>query len=180
MQMDLPDQRLRERRIKEGKSECPLRVILSASGNISIAVSVFEKGDAPIVIYSTERMAPAQRRLLSEHAAVHVSGSDGLDLFWLLWHLYEHYLVRSLVCEGGPTLVKALAQADVIDEIYLTIAAKIFGGLAAPGLTGLPRKFLPASPHFQLIDLFRGNRRRHPCVHPSRPSLSRPGSRTVG
>jgi len=156
MSMDLPDQRLRERRIKEGKSECPLRVILSASGNISISLSVFEKGDAPIVIYTTERMAPAQRRLLSEHAAVHVSGSDDLDLFWLLWHLYEHYQVQFLVCEGGPTLVKALAQADVIDEIYLTIAAKIFGGLAAPGLTGLPGEFLPASRKFQLIDFDRG------------------------
>ena len=156
MSMDLPDQRLRERRIKEGKSECPLRVILSASGNISISLSVFEKGDAPIVIYTTERMAPAQRRLLSEHAAVHVSGSDDLDLFWLLWHLYEHYQVRFLVCEGGPTLVKALAQIDVIDEIYLTIAAKIFGGLAAPGLTGFPGEFLPASRQFQLIDIDRG------------------------
>ncbi len=156
MSMDLPDQRLREWRIKEGKSECPLRVILSVSGNISISLSVFEKGNAPIVIYSTERMAPAQRRLLSEHAAVHLCGSNNLDLFWLLWHLYEHYQVRSLVCEGGPTLVKALAQADVIDEIYLTIAAKIFGGLAAPGLTGLPGEFLPASRQFQLIDIDRG------------------------
>ena len=156
MSMDLPDQRLRERRIKEGKSGRPLRVILSASGNISISLSVFEKGDAPIVIYSTERMAPAQRRLLSEHAAVHLSGGDDLDLFWLLRHLYEHYQVRSLVCEGGPTLVKALAQANVIDEIYLTIAAKIFGGLAAPGLTGLPGEFLPASRQFQLIDIDRG------------------------
>jgi 2,5-diamino-6-(ribosylamino)-4(3H)-pyrimidinone 5'-phosphate reductase len=156
MSMDLPNQRLRERRIKEGKSECPLRVILTASGNISISLSVFEKGDAPIVIYSTERMAPAQRRLLSEHAAVHVAGSDDLDLVWLLSHLYEHYQVRSLVCEGGPTLVKALAQIDVIDEIYLTIAAKIFGGLAAPGLTGLPGEFLPASRQFQLIDIDRG------------------------
>jgi riboflavin-specific deaminase-like protein len=156
MSMDLPDQRVREWRIKEGKSECPLRVILSPSGNISTSLSVFEKGNAPIVIYSTERMAPAQRRLLSEHAAVHLSGSNDLDLFWLLWHLYEHYQVRSLVCEGGPTLVKALAQADVIDEIYLTIAAKIFGGLAAPGLTGLPGEFLPASRQFQLIDIDRG------------------------
>src|SRR5260370_7456991 len=98
-------------------------------------------------------MAPAQRRLLSEHAAVHLCGSNNLDLFWLLWHLYEHYLVRSLVCEGGPTLVKALAQADVIDEIYLTIAAKIFGGLAAPGLPALPGEFPPARPHLQFIQL---------------------------
>jgi len=157
MSMDLPDQRLRERRIKEGKSEYPLRVILSGSGNISISLDVFQKGNAPIVIYSTEKMAPAQRRLLSEHATVHLSGSDELDVFWLLWHLYEHYQVRSLVCEGGPTLVKALAQADLIDEIYLTIAAKIFGGLAAPGLTGLPGEFLPASRQFQLIDFDRGD-----------------------
>src|SRR5258708_20068337 len=146
--MDLPDQRLRERRIKEGKSECPLRVILSASGNISISLSVFEKGDAPIVIYSTERMAPAQRRLLSEHAAVHVSGSDGLDLFWLLWHLYEHYLGRSLVCEGGPTLVKALPQSACIAEINLTNAAKIFAAFSSPPFNALPAAISPPHRHF--------------------------------
>jgi riboflavin-specific deaminase-like protein len=157
MAMDLPDQRIRQRRIEAGKSECPLRVILSGSGNISTALPVFKKGNAPILIYSTERMAPSQRRLLSEYATVHVSGSDRVDVFWVLRHLYDHYQVRSLVCEGGPTLVKALAYADVIDEIYLTVAAKIFGGATAPGLTGLPGEFLPASRQFQLIDIDRGD-----------------------
>jgi riboflavin-specific deaminase-like protein len=157
MSMDLPDQRLRERRMREGKSEYPLRVILSASGNISASSAVFQKGNAPIVIYSTEKMAPSQRCLLNEHATVHLSESDELDIFWLLRHLYENYRVRSVVCEGGPTLVKALACADTIDEIYLTIAAKIFGGSAAPGLSGLPGEFLPASRRFQLIDIDRGD-----------------------
>jgi riboflavin biosynthesis pyrimidine reductase len=53
--------------------------------------------------------------------------------------------------------VKTLAKADVIDEIYLTIAAKIFGGATAPGLTGSPGEFLPASRQFQLIDIDRGD-----------------------
>ena len=157
MVMDVPDERVRQRRRQQGKSEYPLRVILSGSGNISTASRVFEKGNAPILIYSTERMASSQRTLLSELATVYLSGSGELDILWLLWHLYEHYQVRSLVCEGGPTLVKTLAQADAIDEIYLTIAAKIFGGSAAPGLTGLPGEFLPASRHFELIDFDRGD-----------------------
>lgn len=156
MAIDLPDERIRQRRLREGKSEYPLRVILSRSGNILTTLSVFQKGNAPILIYSTERMASSQRTLLSEHATIHLSGTGELDILWLLWHLYEHYQVRFLVCEGGPTLVKTLSQADVIDEIYLTIAAKIFGGSAAPGLTGLPGEFLPASRHFELIDIDRG------------------------
>jgi 2,5-diamino-6-(ribosylamino)-4(3H)-pyrimidinone 5'-phosphate reductase len=157
MAMDLPDQRIRQRRIEAGKSECPLRVILSGSGNISTGLPVFKKGNAPILIYSTERMVPSQRRLLNEYATVHLSGSDQVDVFWVLRHLYDHYEVRSLVCEGGPTLVKTLAKADVIDEIYLTVAAKIFGGATAPGLTDLPGEFLPASRQFQLIDIDRGD-----------------------
>lgn len=156
MSMDLADEQLRQWRIREGKSEYPLRVILSATGNISVALPVFEKGTASIVIYSTERMAPTQRSFLSEHALVHLSGSAELDVLWVLRHLYEHHKVGSLVCEGGPTLVRALAYADAIDEIYLTIAGKIFGGSAAPGLTGLLGDFLPASRQFQLIDIDRG------------------------
>jgi riboflavin-specific deaminase-like protein len=157
MSMDLPDQQLRERRLREGKSEYPLRVILSQSGNISASLAVFQKGNAPIVIYSTKTMPESQRRLLSELATLHFSENDELDIFWILCHLYENYHVRSLVCEGGPTLVRALANADVIDEIYLTIAAKIFGGSVAPGLTGPPGQFLPASRQFQLIDIDRGD-----------------------
>jgi riboflavin-specific deaminase-like protein len=156
MTIDLPDAQAHQRRTEEGKSEYPLRVILSGSGNISTTLPIFNRGNAPILIYSTERMAPSQRRLLSEHATVHLSASDEVDVLWLLRHLYDRYQVRSLVCEGGPTLVKALANTDVIDEIYLTIAAKIFGGATAAGLTGLPGEFLPASRQFRLIDIDRG------------------------
>ena len=60
--------------------------------------------------------------------------------------------MRTLVCEGGPTLVRSLAEIDVIDRIILTVAAKLFGGSLAPTLTGLPGDFLPASRRFQLVN----------------------------
>jgi 2,5-diamino-6-(ribosylamino)-4(3H)-pyrimidinone 5'-phosphate reductase len=157
MSLDLPDQRLRQNRIKVGQSEYPLRVILSASGNISGELPVFQKGTAQIVIYSTERMPVAQRRLLNQFAHVHVSASDELDVFWVLSHLYAHYQVRSIVCEGGPTLVNSLARVDAINEIYLTITAKVFGGSGAPGLTGPPGDFLPVSRRFRLVEIERAD-----------------------
>jgi len=43
MAIDLPDQQVRQRRIEEGKSEYPLRVILSGSGNIPTACRSFKR-----------------------------------------------------------------------------------------------------------------------------------------
>jgi riboflavin biosynthesis pyrimidine reductase len=36
--------------------------------------------------------------------------------------------VRRILCEGGPTLNRALLEAELVDEIFLTIAPKILGG----------------------------------------------------
>ncbi len=54
--------------------------------------------------------------------------------------LREHYGVRSVLCEGGPSLNAALLREQLVDELFLTIAAKLSGeptglGIIAP----LPR-----------------------------------------
>ena len=36
--------------------------------------------------------------------------------------------VRRVLCEGGPTLNAALFAAQLIDEIFLTVAPKLSGG----------------------------------------------------
>lgn len=41
--------------------------------------------------------------------------------------------VRSVLCEGGPRLVSALAGADLVDDVFITIAPKFSGG--GPGMT---------------------------------------------
>jgi riboflavin biosynthesis pyrimidine reductase len=85
-----------------------------------------------------------------------VMGEQEVDLPKVLHHLRTVYQVRKLVCEGGPTLIKSLAEHDLIDKIFLTVAAKLFGGSLALTMTGLPGKFLPASRRFSLTDVDKG------------------------
>lgn len=58
------------------------------------------------------------------------SGPDGrVDLTVLLRSLREEG-IRALLCEGGPTLHGALQALGLVDELFLTIAPKLAGGVA--------------------------------------------------
>jgi 2,5-diamino-6-(ribosylamino)-4(3H)-pyrimidinone 5'-phosphate reductase len=152
MSLGIPDRALRNERLRRGTSEEPLRVIVSARGDIRRDLPVFQYPGAPIVLYSTSKIAGAKRAELEAKAAIYEAGKDQVDLLYVMSHLFLHYQVRTVVCEGGPTLVRSLAEVDLIDRIVLTVAAKIFGGRLAPTLTGLPSDFLPGSRHFELVN----------------------------
>ena len=58
------------------------------------------------------------------------SGPRGkTDLPALLRSLREED-VKALLCEGGPTLHGALQTAGLVDDLFLTIAPKLVGGIA--------------------------------------------------
>ena len=46
--------------------------------------------------------------------------------------------VRSLLCEGGPTLFGALLQEDLVDELFVSLAPKVTGGGTAPAISAGP------------------------------------------
>jgi riboflavin biosynthesis pyrimidine reductase len=71
----------------------------------------------------------------------------------MLQTLRNKYKVRTVACEGGPTLFRSLLEQGLIDQLNLTIAPYIFGGAKAPTLTGLSTEFLPASVHCSLSDM---------------------------
>jgi riboflavin-specific deaminase-like protein len=152
MSLGLPDQALRNERLRRGASEEPLRVIVSGSGEIGLDLPIVHNPGAPIVIYTTSRVSALKRDELEQRVAIHEAGNEQVDLQSVLSHLFSNYGVRTVVCEGGPTLVRSLAQVDLIDRIALTVAAKLFGGKLAPTLTGLPGDFLPRSRHFKLVN----------------------------
>ena len=90
---------------------------------------------------------------LRKKATLHLTDAEHLDLAVMLETLRAEYKVRTLACEGGPTLFRALLEEGLIDQLNLTIAPYLFGGATAPTLTGLSKKFLPASVHCSLIDM---------------------------
>jgi 2,5-diamino-6-(ribosylamino)-4(3H)-pyrimidinone 5'-phosphate reductase len=157
MSLGLPDPVLRNDRSRRGVSEEPLRVIISGSGEIPLDLPIFQKPGAPIVLYTTGRIPGSKRTDLEAKVAIYEAGKDHVDLKYVMRHLFSHYQVGTVVCEGGPTLVRSLAEVDLIDRIVLTLAAKLFGGRLAPTMTGLPGAFLPASRHFQLVNIEIGD-----------------------
>src|SRR5580692_1017049 len=150
MSMGLPDEKLRRARIQRGQSEYPIRVVISNSGELSVDWNIFRHWFSPILIYSTKRMSAVNQTELQTRAELHLSAHDQVNIEEVLHDLYERHQVRTLVCEGGPQLAKALAELNVVDELFLTVAPLIAGGASAPGVLGAPGTFLPFSRIYRL------------------------------
>lgn len=125
-----------------GKTEQPLRCIVSRSGKLDPAHPVFSKPGGGIHLLVTGDLAGDVDLELTVHRQT---------LAGFLETLAIDYHVRHLHCEGGGELVWALAELDVIDEFHLTLAGHtLFGGFAASTATGIPAEFLPKSVGFKI------------------------------
>jgi riboflavin-specific deaminase-like protein len=142
---------LQQSRIKRKQTPAPLRVIVSNKGRIDIRLKIFQSTISPILIFSTTQMPKKTQAALEQKATLHLTKSNKIDLAAMLGTLRSRYNVRRLACEGGPTLFRALLKRGLIDQLNLTVAPYMFGGAKAPTLTGLGKKFLPASVHCSLI-----------------------------
>ena len=57
-----------------------------------------------------------------------------LDLVTGLERLRERHGVRTLLLEGGPTLLAAMLEVGLVDELFLTIAPLLVGGGPEPSV----------------------------------------------
>ena len=152
VRLSLPAE-LQEARIKRGQSQSPVRVIVSNEGKIDNRLKIFQLDISPIVIFSTKRMPRKYQKALQKMATLHLSNAQDVDLGAMLRTLRDQYKVRTVACEGGPTLFRSLLERGLVDQLNLTIAPYMFGGANAPTLAGLSKEFLPASVHCGLIDM---------------------------
>ncbi|PYK84087.1 MAG: hypothetical protein DME41_04185 [Verrucomicrobia bacterium] len=155
VRLGLPDD-LKAARLKRGRIQAPLRVIVSNEGKIDSQLKIFRSNPAktgPILIFSTKRMPRKFRSQLRGVAKLHLSESEDVDLAEMLRSLRRDYKVRRVACEGGPILFRSLLELGLVDELNLTIAPYLFGGADAPTLTGLSKEFLPASVHCIMTDM---------------------------
>jgi 2,5-diamino-6-(ribosylamino)-4(3H)-pyrimidinone 5'-phosphate reductase len=144
---------LREGRIKSGKTETPLRVIVSNSGKIDNRLKIFQSDVSPILIFSTTRMPEKYQEVLREKCLLYLSRSRTIDLRAMLRTLATKYRVGRVACEGGARLFRSFVELGLIDQLNLTIAPYLFGGRDAPTLTGLSKEFLARSVHFRITGM---------------------------
>jgi len=151
MSLGLSRQDLRDARAARGLSPAPLRVLVSNAGILDPNWKVFQYAESPLVVFSTVKMPERIRARIAPLCDLHLFSSPSVPLEAALQILFKEYKIRSAVCEGGGTLLRSLAEADLVDEIFLTLAPIIFGGAGAPTLTGKPDLFLPEAREFQIV-----------------------------
>ncbi|HEY5792315.1 MAG TPA: RibD family protein, partial [Chthoniobacterales bacterium] len=130
--------------------KCPLRVLISESGKISPKWKVFHSPGGAIVIFTTPAISREARTALEAHPQATLHLAKTVRLPRVLKILRQQHGVRKLVCEGGPRLFRSLLEIGALDQLRVTIAPRLFGGAAAPTLTGVSTHFLRSIPAFRL------------------------------
>jgi riboflavin-specific deaminase-like protein len=123
-------QELRAKREEEGLDPGALTVIVSGHLNLPADLPLLQDPDSRVLIATA-----AEHELTGTRAQVeYVRTGDDLPL--LMATLRESHGVRSVLCEGGPTLNFHLLAAGLVDELFLCTSPKLVGGEAITIVTG--------------------------------------------
>lgn len=116
-------------RRSQGLSDVPPLAIVSSVLDLPAHADVFTApGPRPLVL--THAAAPAQQRTqLAEVAEIVVCGERTVEPARMLAEL-ESRGMRQVLSEGGPRFFGTLVEADVVDELCLSLAPIIEGGEA--------------------------------------------------
>ncbi|MEU3985461.1 dihydrofolate reductase family protein [Streptomyces sp. NPDC026672] len=123
----------RAARVADGRPEYPLKVTVTASGDLDPDAKFWHTGGGKVV-YTTDE--GAERAAGLELAADVVALGPDLDWPALLEHLHDVYGVRRLMVEGGGTVHTQLLQQGLADELQLVLAPLLVGDPHAPRLFG--------------------------------------------
>ena len=139
---------LRQKRISEGLAPEPLAVVVSARLDLPADLPLLQTPDQEVVI------ATGSDTVLQGTTAPIDYMRTGDDLPVLMARLREERGVRSILCEGGPTLNSHLLAAGLVDELFLTLNPKLSGGAAA--LTIVAGRELPRPAELRLVSVAEG------------------------
>jgi 5-amino-6-(5-phosphoribosylamino)uracil reductase len=125
----------RRRRVAEGRRSSPLKVTVTATGDLPVEAAFFTAGDVPRLVYCPRQCEDRVRARLRDRATV-VGLADNLPMSELLDDLGERRAVRRLMVEGGGTVLTQFLAADLVDELQLVIAPFFVGDARAPRFIG--------------------------------------------
>jgi riboflavin biosynthesis pyrimidine reductase len=120
-----------QRRLARGLTPTPLMSIITRSGALPADIPLLADPESAVVVYTG---APVEITAEAHLEVVQVDPAE-LTPLTVLRRLRADHGVRSLLCEGGPTLFGALVHARVVDELFLTVAPKLVGGGTDPTIT---------------------------------------------
>jgi riboflavin-specific deaminase-like protein len=139
---------LRDKREAEGLEREALAVVVSGRLDLPADLPLFGEAHQRVVVATGAdgEIPGAGEQVTYERV--------GDDLPLLLARLRSDHGVRSIMCEGGPTLNSFLFAAGLVDELFLTLDPKVVGGAAA--LTIVAGRELVEPAELELMSLAEG------------------------
>jgi riboflavin-specific deaminase-like protein len=144
---------LREKREREGLAPDPLAVVVSGRLLLPADIPLLADPDSHVVVVTA-----ADGEIEGSAAEIdylRAPAGEPLELAPHLRTLRSDHDVRSILCEGGPTLNWTLLHEGLVDELFLTVAPKLAGGRDVPTIvTGDP---LGQPLDLELVSLLEGD-----------------------
>ncbi len=123
----------RAARVAAGRTEYPLKVTVSATGELDPAARFWHTGGDKVLLTTDEG---ARRARTLGLAADIVPLGAAFDWRAALEHLHDRRGVRRLMVEGGGTVHTQLLRRELADELQLVLAPLLVGDPDAPRLFG--------------------------------------------
>ena len=125
------DPHRREQRVVVGLQADPIAIVVSGRLDLSCELPLFADAASHVVVITASAAS-----IDGCEARVEYLRSSPVDLGSALARLRSEYGVRSILCEGGPSLNGALLAGGLIDELFLTTVGKLAGGAGALTIIG--------------------------------------------
>lgn len=124
----VPSAARQARRESLGYRAIPRTALVSGSLDIDPASPLIADAptSAPTLVLTHAASDPALRALLGRHAEVVIVGDTSVDLCAARSHLVGLGL-RRILCEGGPSLLASIVDAQVADELCLSLTPWLVG-----------------------------------------------------
>lgn len=135
-------------RVARGLAPHPTMVIASRSLELDPASAVFTAAPVRPIVFTVSSAVPSEA--LRDVADVVVGGEESVGPVSMRAELERRGLSR-IHCEGGPSFFASLLEADVVDELCLTVSPQLVGG----GPTRIVDGTLPTPRPLHLAGLLR-------------------------
>lgn len=107
----------------------PRLAVVSGSLDIAPEHPVFAEAVIRPIVITPATADTDRRRALERVADVVVAGDSSVELASAVQALADRGL-RQVLCEGGPSLTGSMLEADLVDEVCLTVSPVLEGGSA--------------------------------------------------
>jgi riboflavin-specific deaminase-like protein len=143
---------LRAAREAEGLPPEPLACVLTRSLQLPWDTSLWTDPASRVALYTSSPRNPPP---CAATVTLQRMAEAELTVDRVLRSLRADHGVRSVLCEGGPTVNRQLLEADALDELFLAVEPKLAGGGDAPTIVGPPPLAVPE--RLQLISILEGD-----------------------